>query len=180
MEHHHQQMVTHPNNFQTKDAKFIDIHWVFNDIHVFFVLFCLPTCPTFPPGSEQQQINLAWPYQEKKPRNVEGLSAGFYPGVGSRMLKPGTRVGTSKSEQAKQQANNEQLSEREIRASNNEQLSEELLSDGNPGYYKRRDNSGGNRRRRRRRPSGERRPARPEDPGHDHRWRHGPTSQPRR
>ena len=47
----------------SRDAKFIDIRWVFNDIHVFFVLICLPTCPTFPPGSpEQQQINLAWPY----------------------------------------------------------------------------------------------------------------------
>ena len=63
VEHHHKQMVTHPNNVSKRDAKFIDIHWFFNDIHVFF-WFILPTYfGLFLPGPpEQQQINLAWPY----------------------------------------------------------------------------------------------------------------------
>ncbi len=35
---------------------------IFNDIHVFFVFFPLPTDPTSQPSSpEQQQINLVWP-----------------------------------------------------------------------------------------------------------------------
>ena len=63
MEHHHQQMATHPNNFQEEMPNLLGF---FNDIHVFFVLFWLPTYPTFPPGPpEQQQINLAWPKYDR-------------------------------------------------------------------------------------------------------------------
>ena len=36
MGHHHQQMVTHPNNFQTRD---VDIHWVFLMIFMFFLFY---------------------------------------------------------------------------------------------------------------------------------------------